>query len=159
MSNLKQGFFFQPEEPQRRAPARKPVPRWLPWALVAVVAITAAVILIPRLMPAAPSWTAADLVGNWATADNAMTAEVTPGRIAVYWNSDGTQALYWAGSFPVPGGPDKTKTVTSAAAPENQTAIMASSDPQKVFTVTRNGISFSVTALGMTKQTTLKKVK
>lgn len=165
---LRQGYFpeNEPQQPQRK-PERKPIPKRLfiliTVAILAVALIAAGIIYVPRLLStASPSWSASDLLGNWAettTNESVMKATVTQNTIEIYWSSDDTSALYWKGSFPVPEGSQAEKTVISTASPENATALMASSDPSKTFTVRRDAIIYDVSALGVTTRVTLKRVK
>lgn len=170
---LKQGYFPdgdpQPAaktQPIRRSAAksqRRPIPiRLVALILAVVVVIGAGVILLPRLFTgsAPASWSGADLAGSWATASTdgaSFAATVAADAITVNWNTDGAQALYWSGSFPVPAGSEQTKTVISAASAANQTSLMASSDPQKTFTVTRDSIQFDASMLGVTRRFTLRR--
>lgn len=171
---LKQGYFpandpvdaaqdaAPKQRPLRNAQRRSFPIRQAAVALAAVLLIVAAVLFVPRLFPAgAPaSWSGADLVGGWASADQdgaSFVATVGADAITVSWNNDGSEALYWSGSFIVPAGAENNKTVISSAAPENQTALMASSDPQKVFTVSRNEIQFEASMLGVTRRFILRR--
>lgn len=165
---LKQGYFVENEPQQlQRKIERKPIPKKLfiliAVAVLAVAIIAAGIIYIPRILPnASPSWSANDLIGNWAetkTNESVMKATVAQSTIEIYWSSEDTTALYWKGSFPVPEGNQAEKTIISTASPENATSIMASSDPQKTFTVRKDTITFDFSALGITTKVTMKKVK
>ena len=56
-----------------------------------------------------------------------------------------------------PDGAEKTKTVTSQADGANRTALMASGDPQKVFTVEQGAIFFEASMMGVTRKFTLRR--
>lgn len=163
---LRQGYFpagDQPEQARAVKPQRLPFPIWRAVViLAAVLVIAAAAILAPRLFSgsAPASWSGADLAGSWAIASSngsAFVAEISQDMITINWSTDGTQALYWSGSFVVPAGSEITKTVISAASPANSTALMASGDPQKTFTVTRSEIQFDASMMGTTRRFSLRR--
>ena len=165
---LQQGY--RPENESRK-PERKAKPKRL-FIIIAVCVLIIGVIVAgiiffkqtPPIIPATAKqgWSATDMVGNWSSENvdgSTMKATIEQDMIAIYWHNDDTDALYWKGSFSVPGGAEQEKTVISDAGPENATALLASSDPQKTFTVRKDAITFQVSALGITKNVTLKKVK
>lgn len=165
--------YYPNEHAQRRRPARNrqaarrhsrrafPV-TYLVVALAAVVLVVAGIVIVPRFVAtsnAAP-WSTADMAGNWlATSDGkqAFAATIADNTITINWASDDMSALYWKGTFFVPDGSDGTKTVVSDAAEENATALFASTDAQKTFTVTKSSIEFEASAMGVTKTFTLKR--
>lgn len=176
---LRQGYFFdneqrpaarQPVERQQRpAPVRK---QRRPFPVKAVLIAAAAVALIavaaafgPQLLSGvtAPStpWSTADLVGNWAAYSDgslAFSATVENESILINWDSgDGTTAQYWKGTFTVPSGTDATKIIVSFADQSNNLALLASTDSQKTFTVTRNTIQYQASMLGVTKTFELRR--
>ena len=154
----------RPARPAQRP--RNPFPvKYLIVGALALCLIVAGVLLVPRLTASsggAASWATADLVGEWvAVADggNAFAAAIADDTIVINWDMDSAdmKALYWKGTFRVPAGAEKTKTVVSEAAPENATALLASSDAQKTFTVTKTAIQFEASAMGVTRTFTLKR--
>jgi len=155
----------EPAAQQGRAPSpARSLPRWLPLALCALAVVILGIIFIPRLFPAAAPqpWDAAALQGAWIGNDgqaDIMTAQITGSQITIQWDDgQGTVSLYWQGSFPVPAGAEKEKTVTSAAQLPEGVHLLASQDAQKSFTVTRDRITFSVTVMGVTRRVTLRRV-
>jgi hypothetical protein len=116
---------------------------------------------------AAPAPTIPDLTGNWAEVADAsaspssttQTAVIMGNTIEITWhNTDGTTALYWAGSFTAPTTPGNTYEWDSANdTTKTESAILASSDPTKHFTYKDGKLSYPVSALGVTKTETLQK--
>jgi hypothetical protein len=114
---------------------------------------------------AASAPTIPDLAGNWAEVTTAspssatQTAVITGNTIEITWhNTDGTTALYWAGSFTAPTTPGDSYEWDSANdTSKTGSAILASSDPTKHFTYKDGKLSYQVSALGVTKTETLQK--
>ena len=158
--------YYPNEHEKRRRPARRrsrrafPVP-YLVAGVAAVVLIAAGIVFIPRIIgTGATPWSTADVAGSWAASSNgkqAFTATIADNTITINWASDDLSALYWKGTFVVPEGNESTKTVISDAAEENATALFASSDAQKTFTVTKSSIEFEASAMGATAKFTLKR--
>lgn len=129
-------------------------------AVLALGVIAAGIVFVPRLISSpSVSWAAADMIGDYREPKDAMKAKVTANGIEIYWTSEDATALYWRGSFPVAPGTEAQKTVISTASADNAFSIMASGDPQKTFTVTRDTISCDVSALGITTKVTFRRVK
>lgn len=159
--------YYPNEHTQRRRPARRRARRAFPVAylvagIAAVVLIVAGIVFIPRIIGTsiATPWSTADMAGSWAaTSDGkqAFTATIADNTITINWSSDDMSALYWKGTFIVPEGNESTKTVISDAAEENATALFASTDAQKTFTVTKSSIEFEASAMGATAKFTLKR--
>ena len=106
-----------------------------------------------------------DLSGEWKQANNSdadsyQTAEISGNTIAVYWHtdSDGTKALYWAGTFVAPTTTDEPYSWNSQN-DKSQTdgALLASGDDTKTFTYSKKQISYDVSAMGVTKTVKLEK--
>lgn len=109
-----------------------------------------------------PTPTPVSLDGKWKqtnskSADSWQAATITGSTVEVDWVSDNgdTTSLYWAGTVTLPTTAADTFTWTS----NNDTsktagAMLASSDPTKVFTYDHGVISYPVSMLGTT--TTVK---
>ena len=97
-----------------------------------------------------------DLTGYWKMdeeGETTMGGEISGDVITLYWLSDdGTQALYWSGSYVPPTTSDLPYIWTSINdKSKTEYAIMASPDDTKVFTYDNDTISYSASALGVTK--------
>ena len=97
-----------------------------------------------------------DLTGYWKMdeeGETIMGGEISGDVITLYWLSDdGTQALYWSGSYVPPKTSDLPYVWTSINdKSKTEYAIMASPDDTKVFTYDNDTISYSASALGVTK--------
>lgn len=158
--------YYPNEHTQRRRRARRRARRVFPVSylvagIAAVVLIAAGIVFIPRIIgTSATPWSTADMAGSWAAKSDgkqAFTATIADNTIAINWASDDMSALYWKGTFIVPEGNESTKTVISDAAEENATALFASTDAQKTFTVTKSSIEFEASAMGATAKFTLKR--
>ena len=106
--------------------------------------------------------TPADLTGTWKekdpNEDSYQIARVTADAIEIYWHTPDSDALYWAGSYVAPTDSKTPYTWDSVNNTEKTgSAILASSDETKTFTYTNNTISYSVTALGVTKKVVLER--
>ena len=106
--------------------------------------------------------TPADLTGTWKeknpNEDSYQIARVTADTIEIYWHTSDSDALYWAGSYVAPTDSETPYTWDSVNDTEKtRSAILASSDETKTFTYTDNTISYSVTALGITKKVVLER--
>lgn len=98
-----------------------------------------------------------DLTGSWTQQNaedpaSAQTATITADRIEVYWNTEDTKALYWAGTFTAPEAGETSYTWDSAADREAlDKSLLGSGDDSKTFTYADGEISYDVTAMGVTK--------
>ena len=97
-----------------------------------------------------------DLKGYWKMddeGDTIMGGEISGNEITLYWlMEDGTQALYWSGTYIQPTTPDLPYIWTSVNdKSKTENAIMASGDDTKVFTYANDTISYSASAMGVTK--------
>ena len=115
----------------------------------------------PHLLPN-PRPHRADLTGTWKeknpNEDSYQIARVTADTIEIYWHTSDSDALYWAGSYVAPTDSKTPYTWDSVNDTEKtRSAILASSDETKTFTYTDNTISYSVTALGVTKKVVLER--
>lgn len=106
-----------------------------------------------------------DLTGEWKQVDGNSEDTyhgiyISGDTIEIYWvtESDGTTALYWAGSFKAPTDNKEPYTWVSEN-DHNKTgmALLASGDDTKEFTYSDGQISYSASAMGMT--TTVKAEK
>lgn len=100
----------------------------------------------------------ADLTGNWS-GDDGMTATISGEDIRVYWDSDGTRALYWAGSYVAPTEPGDYSWESAAYTDETESALLASGDASKTFTYSGGKLSFDLTMMGVTSTIKLEKVE
>lgn len=106
-----------------------------------------------------------DLLGDWVqvnsnSEDMYHIATITEAEINIYWYtvSDGTKALYWAGSFSLPESIGKSYSWDSENnTAQTETALLASSDELKSFTYSNGCISYEVSALGVTQTVKLEK--
>ncbi len=109
------------------------------------------------------SSTPADLTGEWTVKneddEQGMTMTITSDSMEIYWASNDTSALYWAGTFtpPTEAG-DYTWTSTNDK-DKTSGALLASGDDTKEFKYSGGKISFEVSAMGVTKTMTAEKVK
>lgn len=103
------------------------------------------------------------LTGTWKqnnseSNDSYQEATITDSTIEVYWVSDDTKALYWAGSFVAPTTAYEPYTWDSANDTEKtSSALLASGDATKTFTYKDGTLSYEVTAMGVTKTVTMTK--
>ena len=113
--------------------------------------------LLPILRPRQQTCT-----GTWKekdpNEDSYQIARVTADAIEIYWHTPDSDALYWAGSYVAPTDSKTPYTWDSVNNTEKTgSAILASSAETKTFTYTNNTISYSVTALGVTKKVTMER--
>lgn len=82
-----------------------------------------------------------------------MRADISGNVIEINWIMDSgkTVALYWAGTFQQPTGADDYTFDSANDTEKTGSAILASSDPTKSMTVSGQSVSFSVTAMGLTR--------
>lgn len=99
-----------------------------------------------------------DLTGEWEQAGAAgesnasiQSATIVDDTITVYWINDGEKALYWAGTAELPEGAEGSFTFDSENdTSKTDTALLASSDETKTFTLEEETLSYEVGALGET---------
>jgi len=111
-----------------------------------------------RVKTPTPTPTPVTLDGKWKqtnskSADSWQAATITGDAIEIDWVADAgaTTSLYWAGSVTPPTTAADTFTWTSNNdTSKTGSAMLASSDPTKVFTYEHGVISYSVSALGTT---------
>jgi hypothetical protein len=84
---------------------------------------------------------------------------ITGTTIEITWhNTDGSTALYWAGSVIPPTAPGDSYSWDSANdTSKTGSALLASSDPTKHFDYKNGKLSYQVSALGVTKTEVLQK--
>ncbi|MCI7325232.1 DUF5067 domain-containing protein [bacterium] len=103
-----------------------------------------------------------DLTGVWVqvdAGDSYQKATIQSDTIEINWiGTDGTSALYWAGSFTAPTTADEPYTWTSTNDTSRTSgALMASSDETKEFIYDDGKISYSVSMMGVSKTVYLEK--
>lgn len=112
--------------------------------------------------PAPTPEPAPDLTGVWTqvdAGDSYQQATIQGDTIEINWiSSDGTSALYWAGSFTAPENSAEPYSWTS----NNDTsktsgALLASGDASKEFTYENGTISYEVSMMGVTTTLQLEK--
>lgn len=112
--------------------------------------------------PAPTPEPAPDLTGVWTqvdASDSYQQATIQGDTIEINWiSSDGTSALYWAGSFTSPENSAEPYSWTS----NNDTsktsgALLASGDATKEFTYENGTISYEVSMMGVTTTLQLEK--
>lgn len=99
------------------------------------------------------------LTGEWrqtnSNGDGWMSASISADSIQVTLNGRDSSFIYWMGSFDgthKPSGKFKTTSIPDADARYTmEKSLMASSDPEKIFTYDNGEISFEFTAMGRTK--------
>ena len=114
--------------------------------------------------PAPTPEPAPDLTGVWTqvdAGDSYQQATIQGDTIEINWiGTDGTSALYWAGSFSAPSTADEPYTWTSTNdTSKTSGALMASSDETKDFTYEGGKISYSVSMMGVTTTVQLEKTE
>lgn len=107
---------------------------------------------------------APNLTGVWTqvdAGDSYQQATIQGDTIEINWiGTDGTSALYWAGSFSAPSTADDPYTWTSTNdTSKTSGALMASSDETKDFTYEGGKISYSVSMMGITTTVQLEKTE
>ena len=115
--------------------------------------------------PVSEKGSAPDLSGSWVEkgkegSDSYQAGFIEDGTIEIYWMSEnGTVAsLYWAGSYEAPDSPADEYSWDSANDKiKTQYALLASSDDSKTFTYRNGELTYSVTALGVTKSVSLER--
>lgn len=117
---------------------------------------------VPEATPEPTPDPAPDLTGVWTqvdAGDSYQQATIQGDAIEINWiGTDGTSALYWAGSFAAPTTADEPYTWTSTNdTSKTSGALMASSDETKDFTYEDGTISYSVSMMGVTTTVQLEK--
>lgn len=106
-----------------------------------------------------------DLTGTWKqdgfeTAETYQEAIIDGDTITINWVTveDNSKALYWAGTYIAPNTASDPYTWDSKNDHEQtDSAILASSDDTKTFTYSNGVLSYSVSAMGVTKTVELIK--
>lgn len=105
---------------------------------------------------------APDLTGVWTqidASDSYQQATIQGDTIEINWiSSDGTSALYWAGSFTAPE--DSTEPyswISNNDTSKTSGALLASGDATKEFTYENSTISYEVSMMGVTTTLQLEK--
>ena len=97
-----------------------------------------------------------DLDGEWKQTnsndpESFQTATIAGETIEVYWNAPDTKSLYWAGTVDVPQDGSTSFTWDSLNdTAKTDSALLASGDDAKTFTLENGELSYEVTALGTT---------
>lgn len=97
------------------------------------------------------------LEGDWVVKDGDLnfSAKVEGSSIKIEMlSADGYSATYWHGTFKTAESPNATIVSTKTEAREE---IVLSQSATKDFTISPDGITFKYSALGFTKQVTLKR--
>jgi hypothetical protein len=105
-----------------------------------------------------------DLTGTWVEKNpksDAMVQEaiIDDSTITINWKqSDGTEALYWAGSYEKPTTTDDSYSWTSNNDKEKTgAALLASSDDTKKFEYKNGKLTYQASAMGVTVTSELEK--
>jgi hypothetical protein len=97
-----------------------------------------------------------DLDGEWKQTnsndpESFQTATIMGETIEVYWNAPDTKSLYWAGTVEVPQDGSTSFTWESVNdTTKTDSAMLASGDDVKTFTLENGELAYEVTALGTT---------
>ncbi len=97
-----------------------------------------------------------DLSGTWKSPDNNgsyQEAVITENTIEINWVTDegNTKSVYWIGTYTAPTEATNTYEWTSERDKEKtDSALLASTDDNKVFSYANGKISYTVSALGTT---------
>lgn len=105
-----------------------------------------------------------DLTGTWVeknpkSKDMVQEATITADTIVVNWKqTDGTTALYWAGSYEAPKDASTSYEWTSTGDKDKMSsALLASQDATKKFAYKDGKLTFQVSAMGVTTTSQLEK--
>lgn len=105
-----------------------------------------------------------NLYGTWKQTNSESNedyqqAEIKEdGTMTIYWISEDSKSLYWAGSFEAPTTSSKTYSWTSNNDKEQtDSSLLASSDDTKDFKYENGTLSYEASAMGTTKTIKLKK--
>lgn len=103
-----------------------------------------------------------DLTGTWQSEDNDgsyQEAIITDDTIEINWVSDGTESIYWIGTYAAPTeAVDEYSWTSERDKEKTDSALLASMDNTKDFTYKNDVISYKASALGTTATIELKKV-
>lgn len=105
------------------------------------------------------------LTGKWESKRSPkmyMAGEIKGNKIEIYWIDvkNDNEYLYWSGSFKAPKSAKSVyKWKSKGNTQKMKTSLLASRDKSKVFTYKNKTISFKATALGITKNIKMKRVK
>ena len=103
-----------------------------------------------------------DLTGTWQSEDNDgsyQEAIITDDTIEINWVSDGTESIYWIGTYTAPTeAVDEYSWTSERDKEKTDSALLASTDDTKDFTYKNDTISYEASALGTTTTMELKKV-
>ncbi len=99
------------------------------------------------------------LIGEWEQSnknseENYQSAVITEDTITIFWVNEGTESLYWAGSY------DNSNTSFTSNNDFEQTdsALLASGADTKEFIVKGDILSYEVSAMGVTTTVELEKI-
>jgi hypothetical protein len=106
-----------------------------------------------------------DLTGSWkqsnsGSEDAYQAATISGDTISINWVSDGgdTESVYWVGTFTPPADGTSPYTWTSARdAAATDSALLASMDDTKEFTVEDGELSYKASLMGTTTTVRLEK--
>lgn len=102
-----------------------------------------------------------DLTGEWidSSDDPMQRAEISGDVIKIWWTGDGTDALYWQGSFTPPTTTDEPYTFVSVNDTDvTSSALLASDAADKTMTYSDGELSYPVSAMGVDMTIHLVKV-
>lgn len=103
------------------------------------------------------------LEGTWVyDGDISHKAVITDETIEIYWVSEDSKSLYWAGSFTAPENltvEDEYKWISNNDFEKTNKALLASSDDTKEFTYSDGIISYEASAMGTTTNVKLTKTE
>ena len=127
-------------------------------SILSIVTVTA---LVSTVFVGCQKSKTASMEGVWTqknhTADEVYhKAYIENNEINVFWidETKNTQSLYWSGSFDASA---KGKYISKANAEKNGSSILASTDAEKEFDVSKKAIKYEASALNSTKQIELVK--
>lgn len=127
-------------------------------SILSIVTVTA---LVSTVFVGCQKSKTASMEGVWTqknhTADEIYhKAYIENNEINVFWidETKNTQSLYWSGSFDASA---KGKYISKANAEKNGSSILASTDAEKEFDVSKKAIKYEASALNSTKQIELVK--
>ena len=105
---------------------------------------------------------ATDLTGTWQSKNNDgsyQEAIITDSSIEINWVTDGTESIYWVGTYTAPtGAVDEYSWTSERDKEKTDTALLASTDDTKEFTYKDDTIRYDASIMGTTTTVELKKV-
>lgn len=123
------------------------------WILLIAILIVAMLFLITGCSSKASSDQPTSSVGAYVNKEETIKANVTEDMIEIFLVADGSSALYWDGTWD-----PKKEAVTSTADREAlDSSLFGSQDDSKKFKVTKNGIGFEMSMMGVTKSVVLRR--